>query len=284
MNYIQSILLGFIEGITEFLPISSTGHMIIAAYFMGIMEKEFTKLFLISVQVGAVCSVLFLYRKKFFLQKKDFYIKLVLACIPIVFVGFFFKNQINFFLEKKLIVAFSLIIGGFIIIQLENFYEKKIHKSNHITYLQAFNIGLFQCLSVIPGVSRSATIIAACMIQKINRNKAIEFSFFLSLPVIGMATCKKLFDHFFQLNYLSYKFYFLEFVKNIKYKDLFIIQQEIKLLMIGNIVSFITALLSIKFFVDYLKNNNFRLFGYYRIILGMIFVFIHYFIKPIGKL
>ncbi|WP_341654373.1 undecaprenyl-diphosphate phosphatase [Blattabacterium cuenoti] len=262
MNYIQSILLGIIEGITEFFPISSTGHMIIAAHIMGILENKITNLFLISVQFGAILSVIFLYRNKFFFQKKDFYIKIVLASFPVGIFGLLLNKIINFFLDQPLIVALSLMIGGLVIVKVEMFYEKNFYNiKNNITYSKAFIIGLFQCMALIPGVSRSATTIVACMLQNVNKIKAIEFSFFLSVPVIVIATCKKLFDYYFQSNFFTLK--------------------DLELLLLGNIVSFVTGIIAIKCFIKYLK--NFKLFGYYRIVLGICFFIVHYFIKPIGK-
>ncbi|WP_185860959.1 undecaprenyl-diphosphate phosphatase [Blattabacterium cuenoti] len=262
MNYIQSILLGILEGITEFFPISSTGHMIIAASIMGILENRITNLFLISVQFGAVLSVIFLYRNKFFFQKLDFYLKVFIASFPVCIFGFLLNKITNFFLDKPLIVALSLLIGGLVILKVEIVYEKNFHnRKNSITYLKAFIIGLFQCMALIPGVSRSATNIVACMLQNVNRKKTIEFSFFLSIPVIGIATCKKLFDYYFQLNSFTFK--------------------DIELLLLGNIASFIAGMISIKCFIKYL--NNFKLFGYYRIFLGTFFLIIHYLIKPIVK-
>ncbi|QIK16721.1 undecaprenyl-diphosphate phosphatase [Blattabacterium sp. DPU] len=262
MNYIQSILLGIIEGITEFFPISSTGHMILAASIMGILENKITNLFLISVQFGTILSVIFLYRNKFFFQKLDFYLKIFVASFPVGILGFFLNKITNFFLNKPFIVALSLLIGGFVIVTVEIFYEKNLYnRKNSITYLKAFIIGLFQCMALIPGVSRSATTIVACMLQNVNRIKAIEFSFFLSVPVIGIATCKKLFDYYFQLNYFTHK--------------------DIEILLLGNIVSFVTGMIVIKCFITYLK--NFKLFGYYRIILGIFFLIIHYLIQPIEK-
>ncbi|WP_185872456.1 undecaprenyl-diphosphate phosphatase [Blattabacterium cuenoti] len=261
MNYIQSILLGIIEGITEFLPISSTGHMIIVASIMGILEDKITSLFLISVQLGAVLSVVFLYRKKFFFQKWDFYIKIFVSNFPIGILGFLYSQKTNSLLKNPVIVALSLFIGGLIILKAENFYEKNYHgkKNNNITYLKALIIGLFQCVSLIPGVSRSATTIIACILQNINRKKAIEFSFFLSVPIIGIATCKKLHEYYFQLNSFTY--------------------QDIELLFLGNIVSFITGIIAVKYFIKYLKKNNFKLFGYYRIIIGIFFIIVHYLMK-----
>ncbi|WP_341655406.1 undecaprenyl-diphosphate phosphatase [Blattabacterium cuenoti] len=262
MNYIQSILLGIIEGMTEFFPISSTGHMIFAAYIMGILENKITNLFLISVQFGAILSVIFLYRNKLFFQKFDFYLKIFLSSFPVGIFGLLLNKIINFFLYQPLIVALSLIIGGLVMVKVEMFYEKNFYNiKNNITYSKAFIIGLFQCMALIPGMSRSATTIVACMLQNVNKIKAIEFSFFLSVPVIGIATCKKLFDYYFQSNSFILK--------------------DLELLLLGNIVSFVTGIIAIKCFIKYL--NNFKLFGYYRIVLGICFFIVHYFIKPIGK-
>ncbi|WP_185870734.1 undecaprenyl-diphosphate phosphatase [Blattabacterium cuenoti] len=272
MNYTQSILLGIIEGLTEFFPISSTGHMIIAASMMGILEKKITKLFLITVQFGAVLSVFVLYRKQFFFRKWDFYLKILIASLPIGFFGFLLNNKINFFLENPLMVAISIFIGGLIILKVENYYEKNLTKNSRITYFKAFIIGLCQCMALIPGVSRSATTIVSCMLQNINRRKSIEFSFFLSVPIIGIATCKKLFDSYFHFSFDFRRFFIFP---NLLWKPFLL--QEIGLLVIGNIVSFITGMIAIKCFMTYLKKNNFKLFGYYRIILGIVFIVIHYF-------
>ncbi|WP_185851807.1 undecaprenyl-diphosphate phosphatase [Blattabacterium cuenoti] len=280
MNYTQSILLGIIEGLTEFFPISSTGHMILAASLMGILEKKITKLFLISVQLGAVLSVFFLYRKQFFFQKWDFYLKIFIASLPIGFFGFLLNDKINLFLENTLMVSISLFIGGLIILKVENYYEKNFTKSsnnnNNITYLKAFIIGLCQCMALIPGVSRSATTIVSCMLQNVHRKKSIEFSFFLSVPVIGIATCKKLHDFYFR--FLDFHSFNRLFFTNTNPCPPFLLQ-EIGLLVIGNIVSFITGMIAIKCFMTYIKKNNFKLFGYYRIILGIVFIVIHYFMN-----
>ncbi|WP_185877069.1 undecaprenyl-diphosphate phosphatase [Blattabacterium cuenoti] len=261
MNYIQSIMLGIIEGMTEFFPVSSTGHMIIAASVMGILEDKIMNLFLVSVQFGAVLSIIFLYKKKIFFQKWNFYRKIFISSFPIGILGFFCSKKINFLLGNPIFVYLSLFIGGLIILESENFYKKNnSDKKSKITYYEAFIIGLFQCIALIPGVSRSATTIISCMLQNINRKEAIEFSFFLSIPIIIVATCKKLFDYYFQLDSFTFK--------------------EIELLLLGNIASFFTSIIIIKRFMGYLKNNSFKLFGYYRIITGIFFLVIHYLIKP----
>ncbi|WP_185855733.1 undecaprenyl-diphosphate phosphatase [Blattabacterium cuenoti] len=264
MNYIQSIILGIIEGITEFFPISSTGHMIIAATIMGILENKITKLLVISTQIGSILSIIFLYRKKIFVKKLDFYIKIFIAILPIGIIGLLVQKKINFFLDNPIVVALSLFIGGLVILKSEDIYDKKVfcEKNNCITYYKSFIIGLFQCISLIPGVSRSATTIVTCMLQNVDRKKSIEFSFFLSVPVIVIATCKKLFDYYFQFDYLTIDFF-----------------KEIKMILLGNLVSFMTSLVTIKYFMKYLKNNNFKLFGYYRIFLGIFFIVRHYLIN-----
>ncbi|WP_185883142.1 undecaprenyl-diphosphate phosphatase [Blattabacterium cuenoti] len=265
MNYIQSVILGVIEGITEFFPISSTGHMIIAAYLMRILDDRITNLFLTSVQIGSILSIIFLYRKKIFFQKFNFYFKIFISSFPICILGFLVQKKTDIFFDNPLIVAISLFIGGLIILQSENLYEKNIlDKTTHITYYKAFIIGLFQCISLIPGTSRSASTIISCMLQNINRIASIEFSFFLSIPVIIIATCKKLFDYYYSMD-----FYF--FFK------------EMKFLLLGNTISFFTSIMSVKYCMKYLKNHSFRLFGYYRIFLSIIFLMIHYLVQPIQK-
>ncbi len=262
MNYFQSIILGIIEGITEFFPISSTGHMILAASAMGILNQKITNLFIVSVQFGSILSVIFLYRKKLFFQKLDFYIKIFISTIPFSIIGYYIYKNINIMLNNPIIVSISLIIGGIIIIKAEKLYEKKNiknfnkNKNNYlpINYYRALVIGLSQCISLIPGISRSATTIISGILQNVSRKDSIEFSFFISIPVVIFATFKKLYDCYFNTacNISSY---------------------ELKLLLLGNLVSFITSIIAIKSFIKYLKNNNFKLFGYYRIISGILYIF-----------
>ena len=264
MNLLETIILAVIEGITEFLPVSSTGHMIIASSFMRIATDDFTKLFTIVIQLGAILSVVVLYWKRFF-QSFDFYFKLLVAFIPAVVLGLLLNDVIDSLLESPITVAISLIIGGFILLKVdewfkgnEEFDEKNPNEHTEISYANALKIGFFQCLAMIPGTSRSGASIVVGMTQKINRKTAAEFSFFLAVPTMLGATAKKSYDYYkagFELS-----------------------SDQINYLIIGNIVAFIVALIAIKSFIDYLSRKGFKIFGYYRIILGITLLIIHFFI------
>jgi undecaprenyl-diphosphatase len=258
MNYIEAIILAIIEGITEFLPVSSTGHMIIASSFFGIAQEDFTKLFTIVIQLGTIMSVVVLYFKRFF-QSVDFYFKLFVAFIPAVVLGLILSDKIDSLLENPITVAISLIIGGFLLLKVDDWFADGTEIE--ISYLTALKIGFFQCLAMIPGVSRSGASIVGGMTQKLTRTTAAEFSFFLAIPTMLGATVKK-----------SYDFYKAGFVLN---------QEQINLLIIGNVVGFIVALLAIKTFITYLSKNGFKIFGYYRIVVGFAILVIHFWIKKL---
>ncbi|MDB0600460.1 undecaprenyl-diphosphate phosphatase [Tenacibaculum maritimum] len=268
MRLIEAIILAIIEGITEYLPVSSTGHMIIASSFMRIATDDFTKLFTIVIQLGAILAVLVLYWKRFF-QSLDFYLKLLVAFIPAVILGLLLNDIIDDLLESPITVAISLIIGGFILLKVDDWFKAnevfdKRNPTAHteISYLTALKIGFFQCLAMIPGTSRSGASIVGGMTQKINRKTAAEFSFFLAVPTMLGATAKKTYDY---------------------YKAGFMISSEqINHLIIGNIVAFIVALIAIKSFIDYLSKKGFKLFGYYRIVLGCTLLIIHFFIYKLS--
>lgn len=262
MDYLQAIILAIIEGITEFLPVSSTGHMIIASSFFGIAQDDFTKLFTIVIQLGTILSVVVLYFKRFF-QSIDFYFKLVVAFIPAVVFGLLFSKKIDALLENPVTVAISLLIGGIILLKVDDWFSKEdgITSTDDISYLTAFKIGLFQCLAMIPGVSRSGASIVGGMSQKLSRTTAAEFSFFLAVPTMLGATIKKCYDY---------------------YKDGFVLtDDQINFLIIGNVVGFIVALIAIKSFIGYLSKNGFKLFGYYRIVVGIALLLIHFFIQKL---
>lgn len=261
MDYIQAVILAIIEGITEFLPISSTGHMIIASSFMGISHEEFTKLFTVVIQLGTILSVVVLYLKRFF-QSFDFYFKLFVAFVPAVIFGLLFSKKIDALLENPVTVAISLLIGGIILLKVDDWFSTSTNETNQeISYLTALKIGLFQCLAMIPGVSRSGASIVGGMTQKLSRTTAAEFSFFLAVPTMLGATVKKCYDY---------------------YKDgLILTHDKINLLIIGNVVGFIVALLAIKTFIGYLSKNGFKLFGYYRIVVGIALLLIHFFIQKL---
>ncbi len=259
MDYIQAVVLAIIEGITEFLPISSTGHMIIASSFFGIAHDDFTKLFTVVIQLGAILSVVVLYFKRFF-QTLDFYFKLLVAFIPAVVFGLLFSKKIDALLENPVTVAVSLLLGGIILLKVDDWFTPKeeTQTTDEISYLTALKIGLFQCLAMIPGVSRSGASIIGGMSQKLSRTTAAEFSFFLAVPTMLGATVKKCYDY---------------------YKDGFVLSDEqVNFLIIGNIVAFIVAMLAIKSFIGYLSKHGFKMFGYYRIAAGLAILIIHYFV------
>lgn len=252
MDYIQAIILAVIEGLTEFLPVSSTGHMIIASSFMGIASDPFVKLFTIIIQLGAILSVIILYFKRFF-QSINFYIKLLVAFIPAAIFGFLLSDKIDQMLESPLTVAISLVVGGVILLFVDKWFDKpSIHEEKEISYATAFKIGLFQCLAMIPGTSRSGASIVGGMSLKLSRKVAAEFSFFLAVPTMFAATAKKLLDFYKEGHTIS--------------------TEQIQVLAVGNIVAFIVALLAIKSFIGYLNKNGFRIFGWYRIIAGLIII------------
>jgi undecaprenyl-diphosphatase len=262
MDYLQAIVLAIIEGLTEFLPVSSTGHMIIASSFFGIAQDDFTKLFTIVIQLGAILSVVVLYFKRFF-QTVDFYFKLLVGFIPAVIFGLLFSKKIDALLENPVTVAVSLVIGGIILLKVDDWFSKgnETDSTADITYATAFKIGMFQCLAMIPGVSRSGASIVGGMAQKLSRKTAAEFSFFLAVPTMFGATAKKCYDY---------------------YKDGYILSgEQINILIVGNIVAFIVAMLAIKSFIGYLNKHGFKMFGWYRIVAGLAILIIHFWIMKL---
>ncbi|RYF16311.1 MAG: undecaprenyl-diphosphate phosphatase [Flavobacteriales bacterium] len=250
MNYLQAIILAIIEGLTEFLPVSSTGHMIIGTALMNMEPTPFVKLFTIVIQLGTILSVLVLYFKRFF-RSLDFYYKLVVAAIPASILGILLNDFIDSLLESPLMVAVMLVIGGVILLFVDKWFNKPtVDNSDEITYKQSFIIGLYQCLALIPGTSRSASTIVGAMTQKLTRKAAAEFSFFLAIPMMLGASVIKL-----------YKF--------VKEGHTFS-GDEINLLIIGNVVGFIVAIVAIKTFINILTKHGFKAFGWYRIVVGLI--------------
>jgi len=245
MTYLQAVIIAIVEGITEFLPISSTGHMIIAEHLLGMDINEFTKAFTVNIQFGAILSVIVLYRKRF-LQSFDFYFKLIVAFIPVAILGFFFIIQIDYMLESVFVVALMLLLGGILFLFVDKWLINTDEKREP-TYKNAFVIGLIQCIAMVPGVSRSAATIIGGMQQKLTRTKAAEFSFFLAVPTMAAASVYKLLKDYRHFN-----------------------SDNIGMLLIGNLVAFLVAMLAIKFFITYLQKYGFKVFGYYRIIVGAI--------------
>jgi undecaprenyl-diphosphatase len=249
MNYLEAIILAIIEGLTEFLPVSSTGHMIIASSFMGIATDPFVKLFTIAIQLGAILSVLVLYFKRF-LKSVNFYLKLFVAFIPAAVFGLLLSKKIDELLESPRAVGISLFVGGVLLLFVDKWFNKPtVNKEEDVNYLTALKIGFFQCIAMIPGVSRSGATIVGGMSQKLSRKVAAEFSFFLAVPTMFAATAKKLLDFYKEGHTITH--------------------EQINLLIIGNVIAFIVALLAIKSFIGYLNKHGFRVFGWYRIIAGL---------------
>lgn len=254
MTITEAIIIAIVEGITEFLPISSTGHMIIAESLLKVPKDDFTKLFTVAIQLGAILSVLVLYWKRFFpLNRWNFYLKLLIAVIPALALGALFSDKIDALLESPLTVAITMLVGGFVLLFIDQLFKTHtIQEEQEISFTRAFLIGCWQCVAMIPGVSRSAASIIGGMQQKLTRNLAAEFSFFLAIPTMAAATGYKLLKAFEETP---------EVMQN---------SDNIIALVVGNIVAFIVAMLAIKFFIGYLQKHGFRLFGWYRIIMGII--------------
>lgn len=256
MTIIQSIILAIVEGLTEFLPVSSTGHMIIASSVLGIAENEFVKNFTVIIQFGAILSVVVLYWKRFF-KSFEFYIKLFIAFIPAAVIGILIVDFIDKLLGNVIVVAVSLLLGGIFLLFVDKIFEKNELKADSgTTRKSAFVIGLFQVIAMIPGVSRSAATIIGGLTQKLTRKAAAEFSFLLAVPTMFAATCYKLFK--------------------IYQSEAGFTSHDILILAVGNIVAFIVAMLAIKFFISFLTRHGFKVFGYYRIIVGMIILAMYF--------
>ena len=265
MDILQTIIIAIVEGLTEFLPVSSTGHMIIAQNVLGVESTDFVKAFTFIIQFGAILSVVVLYWKRFFqlnhtpapegasalkrfLHKYDFYWKLLVAFIPAAVLGLLFSDAIDAMLERVEVVAVTLILGGVFMLFCDKIFNKG-SETTELTEKRAFMVGLFQCISMIPGVSRSRATIVGGMAQKMTRKAAAEFSFFLAVPTMFAATAYKVF-------------------KLIKDGGTEIIMDNMSTLVVGNVVAFIVALLAIKFFISFVTKYGFKAFGWYRIVVG----------------
>jgi undecaprenyl-diphosphatase len=256
MNIIQSIILAIVEGLTEFLPVSSTGHMIIASSVLGIAENEFVKNFTVIIQFGAILSVVVLYWKRFF-KSVEFYIKLFIAFIPAAIIGLLASDYIDMLLENVIVVACTLLLGGIFLLFVDKIFRKnELMADSEPTRKSAFIIGVFQVIAMIPGVSRSAATIIGGLTQKLTRKAAAEFSFFLAVPTMFAATCYKLFK--------------------IYQSDTGFTSHDIQILAVGNIVAFIVAMFAIKFFISFLTKYGFKVFGYYRIVVGIIILVMYF--------
>lgn len=255
MSILESIILAVIEGITEFLPVSSTGHMIIGSSLMGIADDPFTKMFTVAIQFGAILSVVVLYWKRFF-QSWNFYFKILLGFIPAVVFGLLLKDTIDALLERVDVVGYTLLAGGIFFLFIDKIFDTEHLKDQEVTYPKAFKIGFFQVIAMIPGVSRSAATIIGGLSQKLNKKTAAEFSFFLAVPTMFGATLLSMFNFYRDGGSFG--------------------ETEITALVVGNIVAFLVAMAAIKSFIAFLTRHGFKVFGYYRIVVGSAILILYY--------
>jgi undecaprenyl-diphosphatase len=269
MNTLQAIFIAFIEGLTEYLPISSTAHMIFASSYFGIQNEDFVKLFQVSIQFGAILAVVALYWKKFFdFSKFNFYIKLACAVIPALVLGKLFDDKIEAVLGDPIPIAIVLILGGIVLLFIDSrFQTPTIIQEEDITIKKAVTIGFWQCLAMMPGTSRSAASIIGGMQQGLTRQAAAEFSFFLAVPTMLAVTCYSVFLKTYETSQM--KGYELILKSN----------ENIKLFLIGNVVAFFVAILAIKFFIEIIKKYGFKPWGWYRIIVGAFLLIYFTYIK-----
>lgn len=252
MSLWEALVLAVIEGLSEFLPISSTGHMIIGSSLMGIASDDFVKNYTVIIQFGAILSVVVLYARRF-LKDFRFYLKLLLGFIPAGVFGFLLNDYVDAMLENIIVVAVSLVLGGIFLVFVDRIFAKnETEGKDELSLKDSFFIGFFQVLAMIPGVSRSAATITGGLARNLTRKAAAEFSFFLAVPTMFAATAYKL-------------------LKMYKAGDGFT-SEQVEILVAGNVVAFLVALLAIKFFIGVLTKYGFKFFGWYRIALGLLII------------
>lgn len=254
MGLLEAILIAIVEGLTEFLPISSTGHMIVTEKLLGVPDTDFTKLFTVGIQLGAILAVVVMYWKKFIAPLRNrtagmkFYLKLFVAAAPALCLGYLLSDYIDELLESTLTVAIALVAGGIVLLFIDRLFTKEsIQEEEQIDFWKAFKIGCWQCIAMIPGVSRSASSIIGGMQQQLSRTLAAEFSFFLAVPTMAAATGYKLLKGYKQIS-----------------------TADLQLFAIGNAVAFVVSLLAIQFFIRFVQRNGFKVFAFYRIVAGTI--------------
>lgn len=257
MTLFQTIILGIVEGLTEFLPVSSTGHMIIAQKLLAVESSEFVKVFTVNIQFGTILSVIVLYWKRFF-QTLDFYWKLLIAFLPAAVIGFLASDYIDSLLENVFVVALMLVIGGIVMLFVDKWFAKT-DENQEMTWKRALKIGFFQCIAMIPGVSRSMATIVGGMTTKLSRKNAAEFSFFLAVPTMAAASGYKL----------------LQLIKDPAGIDM--LKDNLLTLLLGNLVGFVVAMVAIKFFIGFVTKFGFKAFGYYRILVGLAILLLLFF-------
>jgi undecaprenyl-diphosphatase len=260
MNFLEAIILAVIEGLTEFLPVSSTAHMIFASAISHNESDEFVKMFQVSIQFGAILSVVFLFWKKFFdFKTYTFYLKLGLAVLPALVLGKLFDDKIEVVLEKPIPIALVLILGGIILVFIDRLFKNpEINKEEEVTVKKAIVIGFWQCLAMMPGTSRSAASIIGGMQQGLTRKMAAEFSFLLAVPTMLAVTLYSIFLKDWNYKGLGQKGYEMILSSN----------HNLIVFILGNIIAFVVAAFAIKFFIGFLEKFGFKIWGYYRIIVG----------------
>ncbi len=252
MTWFHALILSIVEGLTEFLPVSSTGHMILTEGILGMKSNDFIQAFIINIQFGAILSVVVLYWKRFF-QSFSFYYKLFVAFLPAAIIGLSLIHYIDELLQSVYVVAVMLILGGIVLVFVDKWFKHPA-KNQEVTYKKALVVGFYQVLSMIPGTSRSAATIIGGMTQKLSKKTAAEFSFFLAVPTMFAASGYKLLENYKAIN-----------------------TGNIGILLFGNLVAFIVAMFAIKSFISFLTNHGFKLFGYYRIIVGLTILILYAF-------
>lgn len=278
MNIIEAVIVAVVEGLTEFLPVSSTGHMIITSSLLGVAKDDFTKVFEIAIQLGAILAVVVLYWRKFIrLNDWEFYAKLIVGVLPALLLGFLFNDAIEALLESPTTVAVSLLVGGIILLFIDKIFHRAaptkpdllateltstelIEADKRLTYKKSLLIGFWQVLAMVPGVSRSAASIIGGMQQRLTRNFAAEFSFFLAVPTMCAASGYSLFLKKWGEGSVQQK----------GYEIILATKDNTTAFIIGNVVAFVVAVLAIKFFINFLKKYGFKVFGIYRIIVGIL--------------
>jgi undecaprenyl-diphosphatase len=269
MNSFQAILIAIIEGLTEYLPVSSTAHMVFMSSYFGIQEDDFVKLFQVSIQFGAILAVVALYWKKFFdFSKLSFFIKLACAVIPALILGKLFDDAIEAVLGNPIPIAIVLIVGGIVLLFIDSkFQNPTILKEEDITIKKAVTIGFWQCLAMMPGTSRSAASIIGGMQQGLSRHAAAEFSFFLAVPTMLAVTCYSVFLKTYEASQMK------------GYELILKSDEHIQLFLLGNVVAFVIAILAIKFFIEIIKQYGFKPWGWYRIVVGTFLLLYFSFLK-----
>lgn len=268
MTWLQSVIIAIVEGVTEFLPISSTAHMIFTSSLMHIQSDEFVKMFEVSIQFGAILAVVALYWRKFFdFSKWQFYLKLAFAVVPALVLGYLLNDYIDAVLEKPLPIAIVMILGGVVLLFVDRWFNHpRIEREEDIRIPKAVTIGLWQCLALMPGMSRAAASIIGGMQQKLTRRLATDFAFYLAVPTMLAVTVYSIFLKHWEINGTDTK----------GYRMLLDSKETLMMFLTGNAIAFVVALLAIKFFLTFLKKYGFRFWGFYRIIVGLFILVLIY--------